>query len=107
MIATVDAEICTQDGMFGTGGSNLADSDVFAGDGTTAGLINQLGSVRFVLSEANGRLIRIGGAYPAGPPVREVEEALTAVRNGAAAGFDAIAARLGRDLYPPSPCHTA
>jgi hypothetical protein len=78
-----------------------------AGDGTTVGLTNQLGSVRSVLTEANGRLIRIGSAYPAGPPVRELDEALTAVRNSAAAGYDAIAARLGWDFHPPSPCHPA
>jgi hypothetical protein len=29
------------------------------------------------------------------------------VRNSAAAGYDTIAARLGSDLHPPSPCHTA
>jgi hypothetical protein len=64
-----------------------------------------LGSIRAHGGERPA--IRIGSAYPAGPPVRELDEALTAVRNSAAAGYDAIAARLGWDFHPPSPCHPA
>lgn len=107
LIATIDSRLCTTDGVIGTGDASLADSDVFAGDASSTGLTNQLGSVRTVLAEANGRLVRIAGAFPPGPPVRELDDALTAVRGSAAAGFDAIAVRLGGAVHSPSPCHSA
>jgi hypothetical protein len=44
---------------------------------------------------------------PSGLPVQELDDALTAVRQTAAAGFDAIAIRIGTDIHPPSPCHSA
>jgi hypothetical protein len=106
LIATIDSRLCTQDATYGTGDASLADGDVFAEDRTAGGLTNQLGSVRTVLAEANGRLIRIIGSMPAGPPVSDLEAALTAVRHTAAAGFDAIAVRIGTDIHPPSPCHS-
>jgi hypothetical protein len=105
LIATIDTRLCTTDGVVGPGDASLADSDTFAGDTSASGLTNQLGSVRTVLAEANGRLVRIAGAFPPGPPVREIHDALTAVRHSAAVGFDAIAGRLGGAIYPPSPCH--
>jgi hypothetical protein len=107
LIATIDTRLCSQDGTYGSGDASLADGDVFAEDLTTSGLTNQLGSVRTVLAEANGRLVRIIGSIPAGPPTFELDAALSAVRHTSAAGFDAIAVRLGGDMHPPSPCHTA
>jgi hypothetical protein len=107
VIATIDSRLCTQDTTYGTGDASLADGDVFAEDRTASGLTNQLGSVRTVLAEANGRLIRIIGSMPSGLPVQELDDALTAVRQTAAAGFDAIAIRIGTDIHPPSPCHSA
>jgi hypothetical protein len=107
LIATIDTRLCSQDATYGSGDASLADADVFAEDRTTTGLTNQLGSVRTVLGEATGRLIRVIGSIPAGPPVRELEDALTAVRHSAAAGFDAIAVRIGGDIHPPSPCHSS
>lgn len=106
LIATTDTRLCSQDATYGSGDASLADGDVFAEDRTTSGLTNQLDSVRKVLAEANGRLIRITGALPPGPPTREIEDALTAVRHTSAAGFDAIAVRIGVDVHPPSPCHS-
>ena len=105
LIATIDSRLCSQDAAYGSGDASLADSDVFAEDRTSTGLTNQLGSVRTVLGEANGRLVRIIGSLPPGPPVREIEDALTAVRDSSAAGFDAIAIRIGVDIQPPSACH--
>lgn len=107
LIATIDTRLCSQDATYGSGDASLADGDVFAEDRTTSGLTNQLGSVRTVLAEANGRLIRIIGSYPPGPPTRELEDAVTAVRHSSAAGFDAIAVRIGLDIHSPSPCHSA
>ncbi len=107
LIATIDSRLCNTDGGIGVGDASLADSDAFAGDLTTSGLTNQLGSVRTVLAEATGRLVRIGGAFPPGPLVRELDVALSAVRHGAAAGYDAIAVRIDGGFHPPSPCHTA
>ncbi len=104
LIATVDTQLCNTDGVIGSGDASLADGDVYASDVTATGLTNQLGSVRAVLAEANGRLIRIAGAFPAGPPVREVQAALTAVRASSAAGYEAITDRLGDAIHPPSPC---
>jgi hypothetical protein len=43
---------------------------------------------------------------PPGSPTREIEDALMAVRHSSAAGFDAIAVRIGGDIHPPSPCHS-
>jgi hypothetical protein len=106
LIATIDSRLCSQDGTYGAGDASLADGDVFAEDRTTSGLTNQLGSVRTVLAETNGRLIRIIGSMPPGPPTREIEDALTAVRHSSAAGFDAVAVRIGADIHPPSPCHS-
>lgn len=106
LITTIDNRLCSTDGLIGSGDASLADADTFAGDATTTGLTNQLASVRGVLAEATGRLIRINGAYPPGPPVFEVDVALSAVRNTSVVGFDAIASRLGGGLHPPSPCHT-
>jgi hypothetical protein len=106
LIATIDTRLCSQDAAYGSGDASLADGDVFAEDQTASGLTNQLGSVRSVLSEANGRLIRIIGSFPPGPPTREIEDALTAVRHRSAAGFDAIAVRIGVEIHPPSPCHS-
>ena len=106
LIATIDTRLCSQDSTYGSGDASLADGDVFAENRTASGLTNQLGSVRSVLSEANGRLIRIIGSIPPGPPTREIEDALTAVRHSSAAGFDAIAVRIGVEIHPPSPCHS-
>lgn len=105
LIATIDTRLCSQDVTYGSGDASLADADVFAEDRTTTGLTNRLGSVRTVLAEATGRLIRVIGAMPPGPPTREIENALMAVRHSSAAGFDAIAIRIGVDIHPPSPCH--
>jgi hypothetical protein len=105
LIATIDTRLCFQDATYGSGDASLADGDVFAEDSTSSGLTNQLGSVRTVLAEANGRLVRVIGSMPSGPPVAELVDALTAVRHSASAGFDAIAVRLGGDIHPPSPCH--
>jgi hypothetical protein len=107
LIATIDTQLCNTDGVIGSGDASLVDGDVYASDVTATGLTNQLGSVRAVLAEANGRLVRIAGAYPAGPPVREVQAALTGVRASAAAGFEAITDRLGDAIHPPSPCFSA
>lgn len=107
LIATIDSQQCNQDGAVGSGDASLADDDVFAADTTSTGLLNQLGSVRTVLAEANGRLIRIIGSYPPEPPTQELDDALTAVRNSSAAGFDGIAVRIGGDFHPPSPCHNS
>jgi hypothetical protein len=104
IINSVDARLCTTDGIIGTGDASLADGDIYASDSSSTGLLNQLSSVRGVLSEANGRLVRIYGAYPPGPPTDEVRAELTAVRTHAVAGFDAIASRLGDAIHPPSPC---
>jgi hypothetical protein len=104
IIGIVDARLCTTDGVIGTGDASLADGDVYASDSSSTGLVNQLSSVRGVLSEANGRLIRIFGAVPPGPPGDEARTALSAVRSHAVAGFDAIANRLGDTIHPPSPC---
>jgi hypothetical protein len=106
LIATIDTRLCSQDAAYGSGDASLADGDVFAEDQTASGLTNQLGSVRSVLSEANGRLIRIIGSFPPGPPTREIEDALTAVRHSSAVGFDAIAVRIAVEIHPPSPCHS-
>lgn len=105
LIATIDTRLCSQDATYGSGDASLADGDVFAEDRTTSGLTNQLDSVRGVLSEANGRLVRIIGSIPPGPPTLELDAALTAVRHTSAVGFDAIAVRIGGDEHPPSPCH--
>jgi hypothetical protein len=107
LITTIDNRLCTTDGTIGSGDASLADSDVFAGDLTSTGLTNQLGAVRTVLAEANGRLVRIVGALPPGPPTSELDAALSAVRYSAAGGFDAIAVRLGGGHHPPSPCDGA
>lgn len=107
LIATIDTQLCDQDGVIGTGDASLADGDIYASDVTATGLANQLGSVRAVVAEANGRLVRIAGAYPPGPPVREVQVALTDVRASSAAGFEAITDRLGDAIHPPSPCFNA
>lgn len=107
LIATIDTRLCSQDGTYGSGDASLADGDVFAEDLTTSGLTNQLGSVRTVLAEANGRLVRIIGSIPPGSPTFELDAALSAVRHTSAAGFDAIAVRIGGDIHPPSPCHSA
>lgn len=105
LISTIDNRLCSTDGVIGTGDASLADADVFAGDVTSSGLTNQLSSVRTVLGEANGRLVRIAGAFPPGPPILELDVALSAVRNSSAAGYDAIAGRLDEGIHPPSPCH--
>ena len=104
IVGTIDARLCTTDGVIGSGDASLADGDVYASDTSSTGLLNQLSSVRGVLSEANGRLVRIYGAVPPGPPGDEARAALTAVRTHAVAGFDAIAGRLGDAIHPPSPC---
>jgi hypothetical protein len=106
LIATIDSRLCSQDATYGSGDASLADGDVFAEDRTSSGLANQLGSVRTVLAEANGRLVRVIGSMPPGSPTREIEDALMAVRHSSAAGFDAIAVRIGGDIHPPSPCHS-
>jgi hypothetical protein len=107
LIATIDNRLCSQDGVLGSGDASLADADIFAEDRTATGLTNQLGSVRTVLAEANGRLIRVIGSIPPGLPTTEIEDALMAVRHSSAAGFDAIAVRIGGDIHPLSPCHGA
>jgi hypothetical protein len=106
LITTIDNRLCTTDGTIGSGDASLSDGDAFADDVTSNGLTNQLGAVRTVLAEANGRLVRIGGNFPSGPPTVELDQALSAVRHSSVAGFDAIAVRLGGDLHPPSPCHS-
>lgn len=106
LISTIDARLCTQDGVIGSGDASLADGDVYASDTSSTGLVNQLASVRSVTTELNGRMIRILGALPPGPPVREVQDALLDVRFDATSGFDAITGRLGDSIHPPSPCVT-
>jgi hypothetical protein len=104
LIATIDTQLCNTDGVIGSGDASLADGDVYASDTTATGLTNQLGSVRAVLAEANGRLVRIAGAYPPGPPTREVQAALAVVRISSTAGFEAITDRLGDAIHPPASC---
>ena len=106
IIATLDSRLCTQDGAIGQGDASLADGDLFASDTSSTGLLNQLSSVRGVASEANGRLVRIYIAFPAGPPVDQARTALIGVRTDAVAGYEAITARLGDATHPPSPCFT-
>jgi len=106
IIGTLDSRLCTQDGAIGQGDASLADGDLFASDTSSAGLLNQLSSVRVVASEANGRLIRIFVAIPPGPPVDQARTALIGVRTDAVAGYEAITARLGDANHPPSPCFT-
>jgi hypothetical protein len=103
IIGTIDAQLCSQD-VIGSGDASLADGDVYAADATATGLTNQLGSVSRVLAEANGRLVRISGAIPPGPPTDELHSALTAIRDSSVAGFDAITVSLGDAIHPPSPC---
>ncbi len=103
LIGTIDAQLCNQD-VIGSGDASLADGDIYAADATSTGLVNQLGSVSRVLAEANGRLVRIGGAIPPGPPTDELHHALTAVRDSSAAGFEAITVSLSDGVHPPSPC---
>jgi hypothetical protein len=103
IIGTIDAQLCNQD-VIGSGDASLADGDVYAADATATGLTNQLGSVSRVLTEANGRLVRISSAIPPGPPTDELHSALTAVRDSSVAGFDAISVSLGDAIHPPSPC---
>lgn len=107
IVGSVDARLCTQDAVIGLGDASLADGDVFASDISSTGLVNQLSSVRAVAAEANARLLRIYGAYPAGPPVDEARTALIAVRNDTVAAFVAITDRLGDAVFPASPCFTS
>lgn len=107
LIATIDTQQCGQGGPIGSGDAILAGGLVSAADQTTTQLANRLRAVRAVLAETNRWLVRIVGTMPPGPPVRELDDALTAVRISAAAGFDAITVRIGGDLHPPSPCHSA
>ena len=102
----MDVRLCTTDSVIGTGDATLADADIYASDASSTGLLNQLSSIRGVLSEADGRLIRINGAYPPGPPTDEVRTALISVRNHAVAGFEAITSRVGDAIHPPGPCFT-
>jgi hypothetical protein len=104
LIGTIDAQLCNTDGVIGTGDASLADSDLFASDLSTTGLDNQLTSVSRVLAEANGRLVRILGSHPPSPIAPDVQNAMSAVRSHAVAGFDAISSRLGEAIHPPSPC---
>ncbi|HEX2754088.1 MAG TPA: hypothetical protein VHM48_01420 [Candidatus Limnocylindrales bacterium] len=106
LIETIDAQVCNQDGVTGTGDSSLADADAFAQDSSSTGLLNQLSSVRGVLAEGRGRLIRIAGAYPAGPPVDEVRNALLTVRSDAVIAFETVNVRIDDGNHPPSPCVT-
>lgn len=104
LIGSIDAQLCNQDGVLGTGDASLADADAYATDSSSAGLVNQLGSVRGVVNEARGRLIRIAGAFPPGPPVREVQTALITVRSHAVLAFETAGDRIGDGFHPPSPC---
>jgi len=104
LIGTIDAQLCNTDGVIGTADASLADGDVFASDLSTTGLDNQLTSVSRVLVEANGRLVRILGSHPPSPIAPDVQNAMSAVRGHAAAGFEAITNRLGDAIHPPSPC---
>jgi hypothetical protein len=106
IVWTVDARLCTTDVVIGPAAASLADGDIYASDASSTGLLNQLSSVRGVLSEADGRLMRINGAYPPGPPSNEVRTALISVRSHAVAGFEAITGRLGDATHPPGPCFT-
>jgi hypothetical protein len=106
LIATIDTQLCNTDGVGGSGDASLSDGDLYASDTTATGLTNQLGSVRGVLAEANGRLVRIAGALPPGPPTHEVQTALSAVRASSAAGFEVITDRLGDAIHPPASCIT-
>ncbi len=106
LIGTIESRICTTDGVTGSGDASLADGDVYAADTSSSGLANQLASVRSVTGELNGRMIRIIGAMPPGPPVRPVSDAFVRVWLDAAAGFEAITVRLGDAIHPPSPCVT-
>lgn len=107
LIFTIDTRLCTQDGVIGSGDASLTDGDIYASDASATGLTNQLGSVRNVLAEANGRLVRIIGSFPEGYPPAPIVEGLTAVRASSAAGFEAITDRLGDAVHPPSPCFSA
>ncbi|MEA2518785.1 MAG: hypothetical protein QOF49_865 [Chloroflexota bacterium] len=107
LIGTIDTRVCNQDGVIGTGDASLADSDAFAADSSSTGLVNQLDSVTGVLGEAQGRLIRIIGAYPPGAPTVDVQNALLAVRSAAAAAFETISGRVADGVHPPSPCVNA
>lgn len=103
LVATIDSRLCNQDAILGSGDSSLADGDVYAGDPSSSGLLNQLGSVRRVLSEANGRLVRILGSHPPGP-IDEARSGLITVRASVVAGYEGITGRLGDGIHPPSPC---
>lgn len=107
LIGTIDAQVCNQDGVIGTGDASLADADAFATDSTSTGLVNQLTSVRGVVNEARGRLIRIAGAFPPGPPVTEVQGALMTVRSHAVLAFETAGQRIQDGVHPPSPCVNA
>lgn len=107
LIGTIDTRSCTQDGVIGSGDASLADADTDASDTSATGLANQLGSVGRALMEANGRLVRIAGTLPPGPPVRDVLDALNAVRGDASAGFETITDRLGDAAHPPGPCFSS
>lgn len=106
LIGTIDNRICNTDGVIGSGDAALADSDAFAADASSTGILNQLSSVRGVIGEANGRLIRIYGVIPPGLPTAELRSALITVRGHAVADFEAIGSRLGDAIHPPSPCFT-
>ena len=105
VIGTIDNSICNTDGVIGSGDASLADSDAFAADATSTGLLNQLSSVRSVLGEANGRLIRVIVSYPPSP-TDDLRSSLITVRGHAVAGFEAITGRLGDAIHPSPPCFT-
>ena len=102
LIATIDTQLCNTDAVTGSGDASLSDGDLYASDTTATGLTSQLSSVRTVLGQANGRLVRIAGAIPPGPPTREVP----AVRTSSTTGFEAITDRLGDAIHAPASCIT-
>lgn len=104
LIVTIDTHLCSDGGVIGPGDAAQPGGDGFAGDHTISHLAHRLATIRRVLARADSRLVRIIGRYPPGPPVQELDDALAAVRASSAAGFDAIALRLGESTHPPSPC---
>jgi hypothetical protein len=99
------ADVCAGSPLSGPGDAVISDADAYAADTTSAGIANQLASIRTVLGNANDRLGGIQMPNP-GPPGGPEAAALNALSVAIfAGGTDALGLVGGGGFdWPPNPC---
>jgi hypothetical protein len=99
------ADACAGIPLAGPGDAVISDADVYASDTTSAGIANQLASIRTVLGNATDRLggIRIPDPGPPdGPEAAALNALSVAIFDG---GTDALGLVGGGGFdFPPNPC---